>query len=949
MIHFNEYDVCHRMAVLPNRDSLVFKRPGKNWANFEFTLPDEDGFFYGLSVSLCGETQPVSIPAAVNGTRTVFKPGEITPFERFRPLRKGKNSCILELPEDQGAFYYAVLSIHIQYDRKYPELPAGNNKFKVLNLCDGMDYSDYSPVAGCPFFKSPDKTVIETPGAPFVKLPEKCLGHYQEYPVGIKAEKIFFLGCISSYDFGTAMFMTKPVEHRFEQFIGDHIGDIIINYADRGRENIPLIYGVTIWWDVPWFSRFQEPFASNERSHRILQDTLLLRPAVPSLGDSSFYFAYQPKQTRIKSIAVKSTGLRTGYPVISGITFTSSEENEFISPLPMLFRHEYSRISGANGGFFAERRYSDNLEQLKREVYTFKDSLPGKKATITVPDDHREPRVDFSGTPLATMLTNEYYQNVFAAKKLLLPDGSFSVGHRFFAGLPGAYDAIGTWGKKEESFPASHGFEYNYPRDRGSTQMEVARLGIVEGCINSAKNAGEHLYLATPPHWLENRFIAQNRDFFTFETPAGKKFSGLLESNGHNWLLLSYAALWHQYADRNLWYKDFFKTFADALEWDCWLLDNSLDSSQPEDIIPEGGEYAGENNMILYEVKSALAKLGKGKMPPFRYDCACANIFAYYALLKGIEIAGFYGEHKQERRWREYAARLKKAMLKHLVKDSPSGPIWRISMDSLRESLYLSSRLSPLYLWADGFSYSLDGMDRDLLEISLNSYREHRRRFPEYCHCVREVGYGTIYSALGALMADEVKDYSNYVKDAVEHIYFRPRGCLDDNGKVILETSPYVVHMRRGVHESGKFWKTFGIPANVIHVTALLKMVRLIKGIDDWNSADIKIMPRLPDFVDTVAVTEHPLVLGVGSGTAQIDMRYSLKRGKGEFKLKSDRKIPKLSVRLGPFGLDVKSVKIESASGMKELKTEKTGTANWAFVRELHDVKEMNFEFQKEV
>lgn len=919
------------------------------WYKSVFRIPQNPELVYSVSF----ETRhPEGAKAFINGHAVKIKSGAQThvPFTWLYPGKD--NTFIVRLAGDVPRFY-GVFSLYIQFDRVNAPLRNEIKGFRVLDLTGDIAMSDSTRIAGNPVYIYPEKQVFMADGIPFMKLPSKAVGPHQRFAVGVKAKAIYFLGNISSWDQGTIHILTELGDHRFEQFIGDHLGDIAIEYIDGARETIPLIYGVTLWWDKCWHDEAggyvcQEPFLSNKRSRKILEECLLLRPVCPGT-EAAFYFAYCPRNAVIKTIGLSTTGLRAGHPILSGITFTTGEAAKNILPVPECFVSKPVRRKLVDGRFFKKHLYRGKLELLKREVYTFRDTLPKLMKNCKAPVDREETQVDFYGSDAARFLTMEYHQNLFALKKQALPDGSFTFGHSAFGRLPGI-TAIGTWAQCGKDFPKSHGFNYNYPRDRGSTLMELACLGMPGRCAEHIKDMNKKLYLANPPHWLENGFIYKNRNRLIFKTLNGKKFNGLTESNGPNWVVLAYHAFWRRGGSPGFWASDCWKPFADAVDWNCWLMDNPVLPEQPKDIIPEGNELAGENGMIRYEIKGLLANQGLGKMAPFRVDCAYANIFAYYALLAGIRVAEDMGKKSTAERWNSYAERLKKAMLKHLVVKSPSGPVWHISMDSLGEHLYQSTRLGPLYLLADGFSYGLEGMAPELREISRNSYREHRRRWPGFCHCIHEMGYGTIYSALGAMMMDQTADYSAYIKDVAVHMIFKPQGTVADDGKTILETYAGVAHMRRGVHESGAYWKTLGISANIVHVSAMLRLIRLIKGIDDWSSRQITIMPRLPSFVKSMKIQRHPVVVGDVRGRRRelLDMTYACDGRKGRLAVSFTGILPCLSVRLGPFENTVKKVMVSIDKRMLHPAVCHEGDASWVWIKDLKNVEKIELKFKTE-
>ena len=936
MIQNNEYDIIFSSSKVAN----VGLWPGNNFV-FDFDCPATGNAAFGLSGFLIAER---SI-ADLNGHKVELKHEQITACEHsFFHHDKG-NKVKLNLSDSQSLFYNS-LSVHAQFDRIDPVLPT-NDKFKVLDLYNDLAFSELKKINGCSFFSFPQKHVVEADGIPFLKFPPKAIDHHIELPVNAKVDSIFFLGLTSSWDVGTVHINTRLGDHRFEQFIGDRLGEIIIEYADSTKAVIPLIFGITLWWDRCWYDLqrdrpCQEPFLSNERSRKILEDTLLLSPAVPG-GDTSFYFSYKPEQKVIKSIRIDKNGTKHGYPLVSGITFATSQVNENIRPAPSIFITTPRKVRCEDNSFFEKKKFDENLEALKRQVYTYKDTLPANPV-VSVPEDHSEAHTTFEGSSLASMLSNAYYQNLHAIKKLQIKDGSFNCGDRYFGVLPD-HTAIGTWAKRFEN-PADQAAPYGYSRDAGAALIELIKLNMMDRSMSSASRFKANLYKVSPPHWLENGFIFDHKEKFTFKSLTGKSFQGLTESNGHNWLTRAYYVLWHQMTDNKLWEKKFWKTFCDAVEWNCWLMDNPLHPDQPKDIIPEGGELAGENSMIKYEVKSLTAMTED--MPPFRYDSIFANISAYYSLKCGIQIANSLNKAAQAKRWAKYSSRLKKAILKNLLIETSNGSIWRISMDALMENLYISTRLASLFLWFDTFSHSSSEMDEDMLEISRNSYKEHRRRWPNFCHCIHELGYGTAFSTLAALALDEVRDYSNYLRDLVSHLYFKPEGTLDNDGNTIIETFPYVAHMRRGVHESGRFWKTFGIPANTIHVSQILKVVRIIRGIDDGDLKILKIVPRLPDFITQIKINDFDAMIMDNDIKIKTKLSYSYlnQGGTGTFELKSTEEIPSIAIRLGPFEKEVQKVVVKTKSSVTKIKPFKSGDSFWCWFRPQGKIKEVQLSFE---
>jgi len=114
---------------------------------------------------------------------------------------------------------------------------------------------------------------------------------------------MFLLGVISTWDLGTVHIQTRLGDARCEQFIGDHLGTVIVDYVDGSADRIPLIYGVTTaavfsrlevsrvknrFFPIPRMSIRLGPFSVDAKRVRVVMDgrEISLRPLVS--GDSTW-------------------------------------------------------------------------------------------------------------------------------------------------------------------------------------------------------------------------------------------------------------------------------------------------------------------------------------------------------------------------------------------------------------------------------------------------------------------------------------------------------------------------------------------------------------------------------------------------------------------------------------------------------------------------------------
>ena len=83
----------------------------------------------------------------------------------------------------------------------------------------------------------------------------------------------------------------------------------------------------------------------------------------------------------------------------------------------------------------------------------------------------------------------------------------------------------------------------------------------------------------------------------------------------------------------------------------------------------------------------------------------------------------------------------------------------------------------------------------------------------------------------------------------------------------------------------------------------VLHAIEVCAGIDDMNPRELKIMPRVPDPLTGIEVDNHFTLVPEGDGFAKARVAYVYERA-GRFSLTSDRPLPTLAVRLGPFSAE---------------------------------------------
>jgi hypothetical protein len=112
-------------------------------------------------------------------------------------------------------------------------------------------------------------------------------------------------------------------------------------------------------------------------------------------------------------------------------------------------------------------------------------------------------------------------------------------------------------------------------------------------------------------------------------------------------------------------------------------------------------------------------------------------------------------------------------------------------------------------------------------------------------------------------------------------------------------------------------------PLNLVNVAEPLKVARLIAGVDDTSSDEVRIIPRLPPSWSGYHLRDWPI--RTSHGLVRADISLEKKDGKisFDFEVKQGGPIPKLAVRLpeknGPVWKRQDNVeKLESTSSVAE-------------------------------
>jgi hypothetical protein len=720
----------------------------------------------------------------------------------------------------------------------------------------------------------------------------------QPLAVNAQARALFFLGMVTQVASGEIGWIGER-HHAFQNklYLGDLIGRINLLYEGNQLDVIPLIFGVNVWnyetftplqphegKPFPMFAPYREPFDSDPAARALLDDSLLLRENPAGEKFTRYVFALHLRDRPLEQVTVAPWGSRSAGVGISAITALTGE-----GPAP----DQDWRFTDER--FFLQRRYYPAVDRLARRLYQFLDDLP---ATFPpdLPAEYTGPRVELGGTPEAELLTNVYHHNIHdMATQKVEADGTLHTSTRD-APCYGFYTGIGTYR------PLGIYHTQIWSRDIGRLLCEVIEHGERERCVKAADKLLRYLYNPSPifqrPHWKR---IVNATDLGIWpESYEGITFDEYVkgrENDGHASLMLMFYRLYqHGVVDR-AYLQAHRRELEDAAEWLCWQMDTPAES--------------GFDGVLCSESESTYERQAG-------YDLY-SNAYVLAALRAFVRLGQALGDERLTRRWQEHADRLQVGIEQRFVTTHPRhGKVWcEPETNNWPSEL---KRLASLMLMAEMDGYDPAQAAPDAQSMWANTYQAQKETFFSPM-MGGSMGYGQGFVTQTALLLDQVEDYTECLKWAArfsyhhtEHHYLVPEGVT--------------------YHPSGRFWYRHTDLANAFQQTEIIKCVRLVLGLDDLRpDLGLRLVPRLPDGWQRIGVRDYPIAVASDSGTQQVRVNWTYQRlddGGYEAALTAERPIRVATIRVGPFPLQTRAVRLEGSAAPINLR--RSGTRLFADV-----------------
>jgi hypothetical protein len=700
-------------------------------------------------------------------------------------------------------------------------------------------------------------------GVPFIEATWQMSGNSSAaVSVGVVAKKIFLLGMTESM---RPRAWSDPRDYSARFLVGDNLGQIRLLYADGSTQEFPLILGESVWWGLPFYQT-HEPFSTDSRLRKAFEQSMRLYPAAPS-EDGNYVAVIDPKAEPITSIEVISSPAKKGSVTIAGITVESApgtwvkgataiplsdlspEYAKFIQKKPL-------RPSGED-----EKGSEERLENLKQAFYTtdavFKQPIPAEQ-----PRGYTGPRVTFKGTAYATALQNAFYANVQDMLDKIDSDGTYHTSTRdalAWAGDPRS--AGGEFG----TFRKDVGIYYNqaWSRDLGRSLQELTELGFLgkttptgEFALRSARSWTENTSLkyrgnSLPAHW--SRVIDR------------PDTSLPLENDGHGLISLFIYKLWQRVPERDAWLRAHWSDVKAAGDWTPWQFDHP--------------EISGAADGVLYTTGESAAGKGYSVYPDY------LRMTALEALAK---MADSIGESQSATLWHDRAEKMRKAIpARYLITDPKYGRVWTLDFAGWPNQ---STVLGPLISLADYQGFAPQDDDPEWRKANEAAYQRLIDTYRPFGFYGCAMGYGQGFVTQAALLLD-------HMKDATPMLNWTAREVYDP------QIHSFVVPEGVQVDPTGRFMFRTGDQGNGVQEAEIVKMFRVLIGVDDNRPERLRIFPRMPYSWNEMAVERYPVLFEDQGKTESAFIEYKLERSAGRMTLEisSDKVLGAVAIRLGSF------------------------------------------------
>jgi hypothetical protein len=817
------------------------------------------------------------------------------------------------------------------------------------------------------------------------KSERKPEGNSEVIPLNATAETLYLLGMINQgWENGVAHWSEHPEtlrEREDQVYIGKQLGTLIIHYQEGTADRIPLVFGSNMWVSQHWSHGAshdvsvptKEPFASRPEYMSVLSNTLLVKEDIHEASFASdykhYYLAIKPRPQEILSIELVDDPTTRGGPMISAITLEGKKQKGL---------HAFGKMQLESSDL--EMRldvtekpdYKVGAESLAQILYTHEDDLPEEPDQVLIPGSLDATTIQFLGGKEAKWLSNIWAANLLQIHEKFDPETGYFRETGVDCPFYGGYSGLGTW-CEQGIYPAA----YSRTSDHFATlAMRHINLPQRETAFVDFCDTWLYFYRSNrdpdkgPPNDLLDldRYPKDAPPHWSMELSRPPTYGGVLnvneihgdeEMDGHASTIVGRWYAWRlQGGNSDEWLtadrKDVYgysrwESTSDAAEFICWLMDYT-----GRDMVYSEGEFTGWGGIgreYCLVPKGMSTETDPGKI---RENYANANMYEPYpnfacmtALKCAAEMADAVGETDKAEKWRKYALTIRNGMVRQLIAGDFNKLTWRISPYSVLTTFQDLLVQAWFSLYQDGLDPSR--WDQEMLSITRNTFQEHMKM--PYGHApVLAMGYGQGWLTHASLLLDEMDHASKLLVNTAQYTYDKNMEYVNEAMGVDWRKWCWIVPEGVNLLPDGS-WHRINDLSNGANQGPVMHAIEASAGVDDTDPNHIRIMPRIPDPLEGIEVTNHFVLIPDGEGLkkARIDYRYEKEV---TFSLKSSDPLPKLSIRLGPWSdleaaeksmtsisKDGTQCRLESSGVYKE------GTALWVWIENLENIDNLSIKY----
>ncbi len=691
-----------------------------------------------------------------------------------------------------------------------------------------------------------------------------------------------------------------PAEIRF---IGDRLGDLVLQYVDGAEGRVPLVLGYTLWMQCLRYEQCA-PFFGEARKEELAQAMyrgLCLYGAWENAEEWMLRIAL-PRP--VCDVSIEPAAEKKGAPEFAH-AFVAGEPADAVQAA-FFATHTVAADAGVPASV------QKTLDAVCHALHTFDADFDAAPEVFAFPQPPQGYQPVFSGSKLAAIATGSVYHNMKDLSSRTDPDGFL---HTSYPDAPSWwYDGFGPYAPKVGSYTANF-----YSRDAGRAIMTLAAFchsdmadaacGFGDRWMMYYREQGLTLAgVPIPGHYsvmpntplIYSQVLTKLAKPALADDPEGAQLSawptrytferfgaeheniGNPETDGHGLMMMAHCATWRALGGDPAWVRKNWTYIQEMAEWIVWSYEHP-ELSFVEDDLLYGETEAAMNDYTLY-----------------------ANVPCCLGLQGFAEMARAAGEEAAAQRWQRCADRLREAIDAKLT----DGAGWNAEKFGFHHDPVLT-------MLSDIHGYDSADMPADWVARSRAAYEADRQNTAQHgWYGPKGIGYDHAMLTQNALLLDRMED-AGHLLESLSRLSYAPR-----------LPEPYLIPEALSVDAEKGVLRRQGDLGNLVQQAEAMKCWLLAVGISPLQKGTVKVMPRLPVGwgVELAAfpVQNSRLTAALRVGAVERDRQSVELHFTGEEQAR-------LRVRFGPFAPEYTHATVRLNGETRVLPLEQSGDSRWGW------------------